>query len=174
MVSFRQRAIAFATEHRAIAASLFCVAAIGGVLASRAPSSAPVSGETLTSAQLVAEGSPLARVLESGHSSDPVVLVDGRTATPKLTFVRADGSFCRQYRIAGPHDATDAIACRVKQGWRNEVVVFGAQLTPTGSYQTAGGPALSLLDSFVDRTILGAPLNAEEEARVITNRWRHP
>ena len=174
VISFRQRTMAFANEHRAIAASLFCVAAIGGVLASRAPSSAPVSDEALANAQLVAEGSPLARVLESGHSSDPVVLVDGRTATPKLTFARTDGSFCRQYRIAGPHDATDAIACRHQQGWRNEIVVFGAQLTPAGSYQTAGGPALGLLDAFVDRTILGAPLNAAEEAQAIARSWRYP
>ncbi len=157
-------------EHRAIAASLLCAAVIGGLASLH--SSTPVSAVDDDS-RVIATASPLGRVLEEGRSAKLVSLPAGLTATPRLSFQRADGRFCRQYRLNSPKETTDGIACRENNGWRTELLVFGPATPVTNDYQSASGPATGLLEAYVDKQMKGTPLNASDEAAAIANRWQN-
>ncbi|MBI1360065.1 MAG: hypothetical protein GC155_07245 [Alphaproteobacteria bacterium] len=170
VVPFRRRIGAAIVEHRAIAASLLCVAALGGLVSLRTPSQTPAAGDDT---QLIASASPLGRVLDTGISAVPVSLPSSVTATPRLSFQRADGRFCRQYRLNEPGQTTDGIACRDPDGWRTELLVFGPAAPATTDYQSASGPAPDLLGTYVDQQMKGAPLNAADETKAIANRWRN-
>lgn len=169
VVPFRRWLGGTLMEHRAIAASLLCAALVGGLASLRSPT--PVSAVDDDS-RVIAAASPLGKVLETGRSATLVSLPGGLAATPRLSFQRADGSFCRQYRLNGPEETTDGVACRENKGWRTELLVFGPATPVTGDYQAASGPAAGLLEEYLGKQMKGAPLNAADEAAAIANRWQ--
>lgn len=170
VVPFRRWLGGLLMEHRAIAASLFCAAAIGGLasLRSSAPASAVDDGSPV-----IAVTSPLGKVLEAGRSATLVSLPAGLAATPRLSFRRADGTFCRQFRLNSSTETTDGVACRETKGWRTELLVFGPAAPAAGDYQSASGPAAGLLEAYVGEQMKGAPLNAADETAAIVNRWQN-
>lgn len=167
VIRFRPRAVgAFVTEHRAIAASLLCAAAVWGVASILSP------GPMLPDAGgLVVASSPLHRVLETAASSEPMQIAAGVTAIPRLTFASTDGGYCRQFAVSSSSGATSAIACREEGRWQMQVAVFGPPI-PVGDYRTASGPVAPALEAFIDGRISGSPLNAAEEARLLSQGWR--
>ena len=153
-----------------MAASLFCVAVIGGLASLRLSTPAPALADD---SAMIASASPLGRILETGRSATLVSLPAGLSATPRLSFQRAEGSFCRQYRLNSPNHTTDGIACKESNGWRIELLVFGpATPVATADYQSASGPATGPLGAYIDKAMKGAPLNAADEAGAIANHWK--
>lgn len=170
VIAFRPRTVtAFLMEHRAIAASLLCAVAVGGiasVMAPRAPTDPFAPGPD----GVILASAPLYQVLESGRTGEAKPLDGGRTATPQLTFASADGGFCRQVSLSSQATDAAAIFCRGDDGWRPQVVAFGLPKS-SPDYQTASAGRSLALEAFLDARMSGAPMNADEEAKLLANGW---
>ena len=171
VLAFKPRSVgAFLREHRAIAASLLCAAAVWGVAST---TMSPGAGDPLApgaNGEILAS-SPLYNMLESGRTGDVVTVSAGVSATPRLTFAAADGGFCRQFDVVQDSGASAAIACRDGGGWRTQVVAYGLT-RPSGDFQTASAVRSPALEAFLDQRMAGAPMNAEEEAKLLAEKWR--
>ncbi len=172
VIPFRRRSIgAFLHEHRAIAASLLCAAATFGfmsTIATRASSDpfAPEAGGVIVAS------SPLHRVLDAARTGEAVSVGADRMATPRLTFASDNGSFCRQFDVFTSDEAVAAIACRDDDNsWRTQVIAYGLVKTP-GDFQTASATRSPILEAFLDQHMSGAPMNAEEETKLISDGWQ--
>ena len=171
VIQFRPKAIAgFLTEHRAIAASLLCAAAVWGLSSTLVSKSvdpmAPGPDGTILAS------SPIHNALEGGSTGEVVKVAAGTTVTPRLTFASADGNFCRQFEVSAPGGTTSAIACREGAAWRTQVAVFGGPRSNPNDFQTASGARSPALEAFIDQHISGAPLTAAEEMDAIREGWR--
>lgn len=170
VVKFRQRQLGvFLFEHRAIAASLLCVAAVWGLMSTMTASGPPDPLAPGPDGMIVA-GSPLSHMLEASRTGEGIAIGDDAMATARLTFTSADGAFCRQFDLVKGDSASAAIACREEKGWRTQVVAYGLARAP-GDFQTASAERSPALEAFLDQRISGAPMNAEEEARLLSDRW---
>ena len=170
VIPFRAKAIgAFVSEHRAIAASLICLAVAWGAYFGPLGQSKTDPAEFGAGGVLLAS-SPLHRALENDESSTVVHVAANETVTPRLTFASSDGGFCRQFDVSSPSGTTSSIACREDGKWRAQVTVFG-KAGANGDYQTASGNKSPALEVFIDRHISGAPLSAIEERRLLSHGW---
>lgn len=169
VIAFRPRGIiGFLSEHRAIAASLVCAAAVWGVMSAASPggTSSPFAPGP---DGVVLAGSPLHRLLESSPTGQAST-VGSVTAAPRLTFATDDGRFCRQFEVSDEEGVSAAIACREDQTWRTQVIAYGLP-APAGDFQTASAARAPALEAFLDERLSGAPMNAEEEARLLQSGW---
>jgi negative regulator of sigma E activity len=167
VIPFRGRSFAATVmEHRAIAASLVCAVAAWGVYAMVGSA----NDNALNTGGMIAATSPLHRGLETGATGDVVKVSGAETMTPRLTFAKDDGDFCRQFDVASREGVTSAIACRDDGVWRTEVAVYG-QAQPGEEYTTASGEKAEPLEAFIERFISGDPLDAAAEKAAITNNW---
>ncbi len=167
VIPFRGRSFtATVMDHRAIAASLVCAVAAWGVFAM----SGSVDRNGIDASGMIAATSPLHRALETGPTGDVVKVSGSETATPRLSFARADGDYCRQFDLASRDGVTSAIACRDDGVWRTEVAVYG-QAQPGEEYTTASGEKAEPLEAYISRVIAGDPLNAAAETAAIANNW---
>lgn len=169
VVAFRPRSVmGFVMEHRAIAASLVCAAVVWGLTAT---GSGGASSDPFGPGPdgLIMANSPLYQMLERTSTGEASV-VGGSSAVPRLTFVSDDGSFCRQFDVAAAGVASAAIACREDGSWRTQVVAYGLTL-PAGDFQTASASRSPVLETFLDERMSGAPMNAEQEARLLQSGW---
>ena len=169
IIAFRPRGVAgFIAEHRAIAASLVCAAAVWGVMSAASPGGtsdpfAPgVDGVVLA-------GSPLHRLLETSPTGQAST-IGSVTAAPRLTFATDDGTFCRQVEVSAEDGLSAAIACREGQTWRAQVVAYGLP-KPAGDFQTASASRAPALEAFLDEHLSGTPMNAEEESQLLRSGW---
>lgn len=170
VIAFRPRSIAaFVTEHRAIAASLLCAAGVFGLMSTMNrgavdPLAPGADGQIMAS-------SPIHRMLESGKTGEVVTISASASATPRLTFASDDGGFCRQFDLVSGESASAAIACREGDGWKTQVVAYGLP-KPSGDFQTASAGKSEALEAFLDQRMSGAPMNAEDEARLLAGGWK--
>ena len=170
VIPFRpRRIVAFVMEHRAIAASLVCAAAVYGL--SVLTLSGPAS-EIPASSGLIASNSPLHRALEEGASGATVQLAGDVAIKPRLTFLTTDDSYCRQYELTTAAGAVEGIACRQDDGWRVQVASFASGRIAQGDYQTAASGRSAALEAFIDSNISGAPLNVNDESALLARAWR--
>lgn len=170
VIAFKPRSVvAFMTEHRAIAASLLCAAGVFGLMSTMTRGAddplAPGADGTIMAS------SPVYRMLESGKTGEVVTISAGASATPRLTFASDDGGFCRQFDLVNGESASAAIACREGDGWKTQVVAYGLP-KPSGDFQTASAGKSEALEAFLDQRMTGAPMNAEEEAKLIAGGWK--
>lgn len=172
VIAFRPRGImTFISEHRAIAASLVCAAAVWGVMAT-VPTGG-TSGPFAPGADgVVLAGSPLHRLLESAPTGQ-ASMVGSATAAARLTFATDDGTFCRQFEVSSEGGLSAAIACREDQTWRTQVVAYGLA-KPAGDFQTASAARAPALEAFLDERLSGAPMNTEEEIQLLRSGWVKP
>lgn len=169
VISLRtRRFITYVIEHRAIAASLLCAAAVWGLMAT-ASKQAPTDPFAPGADGVIIASSVLHDVLENAATGQART-IGGTTAIPRLTFVRDDGSYCRQFDVATAADVSSAIACREADGWRTQVAAYGLS-KPTGEFQTASAARSPALESFLDNRMSGAPMNIEEEKRLLADGW---
>ena len=171
VIAFRPRSVrAFLVEHRAIAASLLCAVTVWGAASSMAPQTASDPFAPGPGGVIVASA-PLYQILETAHTGEARPVSGGVTATPQLTFASADGQFCRQVALSSSGSSSAAILCRDEDGWRPQVVAFGL---PKGAvdYQTASADRSPALEAFLDARMSGAPMTADEEARLLTSSWK--
>ena len=162
VIAFKSRSIsAFVMEHRAIAASLLCAAAVWGVTSATSTG----SGSDLLAPGadgLIVASSPLHQMLEASATGE-VSKIGTTSAVPRLTFASDDGAFCRQFDVTTEDSSSAAIACREDGVWRTQVVAY--QLAkPVGEFQTASAARAPALEAFLDAHMPGPPLNAEQEA----------
>lgn len=170
VIAFRPRSVtAFLVEHRAIAASLLCAVAVWGATASLAPKPEADPFAPGPDGVIVAS-SPLYQVLEAAHTGEAKTISNGRTATPQLTFASADGNFCRQVSLSSQSSNAAAIFCRDGEGWRPQVVAFGLPKS-SPDYQTASAGRSPALEAFLDARMSGAPMTADEEAKLLNRGW---
>ena len=170
VIPFRPRRIAaFLVEHRAIAASLLCVAAAYGIGLATFGDRA---SEIPASNGLIASGSPLHRVLEQGASGATVRLAGGVEVKPQLTFLTTDDAFCRQYELTNTGGVVEGIACRQDDGWRVQVASFAPGQIADSDYRTAASGRSAALEAFIDANISGSPLDASQERNLLAGGWR--
>jgi len=122
----------------------------------------------------------IAAVLTSTTSGTVAPLeTDGTSedVMPLLTFADRDGRYCRQYlhRVSGTGggQAFDGVACRDGSGtWTPMITVRLESAVVNGeSYRAASGSEQTLVDSFIETRIDGAPITGTGEADLIRSRW---
>lgn len=117
-------------------------------------------------------GSPLYRVLENVPSSETASLEGGLSATPRLTFRRAGGGFCRLVDVAGKDGVSSALACRADGAWQLQLATFADRPPTAGDgYRPAAGERSPAVDRAIDGLIEGAPLGSEAEAELLEDDW---
>ena len=170
VIAFRPRSVrAFLVEHRAIAASLLCAVAVGGVALSTAPKPAP-DPFAPDPEGVIRASAPLYQILETGRTRVAGSISGGTTATPQPTFASADGQFCRQVSPNSSFSSSAAILYRGEDGWRPQVVAFGLPNT-SPIYQTATADRSPAPEAFLDARMSGAPMNADEEDKLLKSGW---
>lgn len=123
-------------------------------------------------AGVVAASSPLYRVLETVPSSQTARLGDGVSATPRLTFRRTGGGYCRLLDLAGPRGAGSTVACRADDAWHLRLATFGeGGPVPGDGYRLASSDRSPAVDRVIDDLIAGAPLGVEAEANLLKSGW---
>jgi surface antigen len=127
--------------------------------------------------KLFAQGA-LQHVLDSAPSGTPFAFgTDTNAGSIKaiMTFKRKDGQPCRIYELEHASGAAaNGVSCRNAAGqWLLEVHsgVVSAKSQP-GQVVPASGPISPIVDTAVDRMISGDALGPEEEAKLLTNKWR--
>ena len=116
----------------------------------------------------------LQRVLE-GTPSGTTQRLGTIAVKPLLTFLSQTGSFCRQYDVEDSSGQKNTgIGCRQKTGdWRIELeTASGSAGNSRGAIAPAGRPPSPAIDAAVDRLIKGDVLGPQEEASLITKRWK--
>ena len=170
VIAFRPRRLtAFLVEHRAMAASLLCAVAVWGVMSTTSNGS-PSNPFAPGTDGVIMANSPLHAMLEGALTGEASTIGDA-TAAPRLTFATDDGSFCRQFDVVTDECVSAGIACREESLWRTQVVAYGLA-KPTGEFQTASAARAPALESFLDARMSGAPVNAEEEGRLLRSGWK--
>lgn len=124
--------------------------------------SSAVSGND--TAALAAPSKQLDSALQRA-ASGAVTPGDERTEQILLTFVAADGRYCRVFRssVAGG----EGLACR--QGGRWRVLAWDGTVGTDADFRSAG--ASELLDVVMDRLGGSAALEPAEERRLIERNW---
>ncbi|MEO1311113.1 MAG: zf-HC2 domain-containing protein [Pseudomonadota bacterium] len=95
----------------------------------------------------------------------------GGRITPVLSFVAADGAYCREVEIVAD-GAARAVACRRAEDW-TIVLAAEAPLADPSDYVAASG-GLDAFDAAVDEIAAAPPLSAEEEEVAMRRGWARP
>ncbi len=116
---------------------------------------------------------PLHHVFESVASSRQVVISEGQTIEPILSYVSTTGQVCREAAIDEKAQRMVLVACRQDGAWQIELAVrVPAQGNPeSGTFQTASANQVKLLDTFLQSNMAGDALNTAEETDLIMNNW---
>lgn len=123
----------------------------------------------LASAGAIAPGNELHSLLESTPSGLAQELDDGATGTARLTYLSNTGRYCREIAVSATEGRTDALACRGPGAvWHIELVEFAP--ADSSLYRPATGSG-SAIETKVDESIAGAPLQADEERALIEQGW---
>lgn len=103
-------------------------------------------------------------------------LADGRNVRPVLSFQSRDGSWCREYLVAGGDGNWHGVACRSNDGWSTAVLVgteVGTEIAgSTNEYRPAGAMDSDTIADFIDLNAADIPLDASQEAELIARQWR--
>lgn len=148
------------SEHAGLAASV--ALALGFGLAQVTGSLAPDAGDSWQ---------PVAHSLETLPSGASQSLSGGQEITARISFVNQQGQYCRQYRITGPEQSSENIACRTEQGgaaWE-QMASIRQPARETGSYQTASGG--SVLDGVLDQMMADGIIEPSREQQLIQQNW---
>jgi hypothetical protein len=171
VVAFRPRRLGETlAKHRGAAAGLIAAAAMFTVTTAIQP--AMMAASLPSAGQMVADNSAFDRALDGSPSAAAVRISADAEVTPRLTFARADGSFCRQYDATNKGARTSSVACREGSGWRVMIDTASGPVAGQGDFTTASGDRSPALEAFLDAEMSGSPLDAAAEAQVIRQGWR--
>ncbi len=168
------------TPAHAVGAAAALVLAFGVDSATRQMGLSGATSAPLVSSsggKLFAQG-PLQQVLDGTPSGTAAAFGAGAEAgsiKALMTFKRQDGQPCRIYELDhASGGAANGVSCRTPAGqWSLEVHSgIAAAKSKPGQVVPASGPASPIVDAAVDRMISGDAFGAEEEAKLITNKWR--
>lgn len=138
------------------------------------------SAPEVVAAGTIANASALHAALESTPSLEAIEEVSGDGLTrnriePQLTFVGADGRYCREYRVIGQTAAATSdltgVACRSPQGtWTQQIAVV-KDVQSSASYRPAG-KADTAIEDFMSGFMKNAPLDDAAERQLLKSDWR--
>lgn len=132
---------------------------------------APTTGPQSLLAGLGIDQARFTSSLESTQSQQQVTLGGNNSLflTPVSSYRTKSDQFCREFKLSSASQHYQGIACRNNENWQPEIIVKGK---PTAaSYEVASAENLEAMDSFIDSTIEGIPFGADEEHKLILNRW---
>lgn len=161
-----------------LAASVALLIGVGGGIG-LSNFSAP-SAPDVVAAGTIPSGSALHAALEKTPSLEAVeeVSQDGLTRNriePQLTFVAADGRYCREYRVIGQTAAVTqdltGVACRGGDGAWTQQIAVTQQISGGSDYRPAGKGA-SPIEDFMSGFMPAAPLEDAAERKLLQSDWR--
>ena len=141
------------------------VLAIGvGIGARLGLNTSPVAKDAILAGP-VAPRSNLHQVLETVQSGQ---VQDGLTAV--LSFTSVDGGFCREILS----ETTRSVACRAPDQAQWTVLASVAQETESLDkvYVPASADPAHAIEQVVDQLIVGIPLSADAEAKLLAGEWK--
>ena len=123
--------------------------------------------------------SALQRLLDETPMRTSVRIADGLSIVPQLTFSTRRKTWCRELTLVfGADKQAGALACRGDDGdWRVQILTPASRriVPPPDKAAIAGDEAdefKKLLDAARDSIMDGDALGADEEKRVIEDKWR--
>lgn len=142
-----------------------------GVLVGRVSLDGGGDGERLAdlgqrNGTLAAQGK-LAEALSSQLASAPPA--DARVAIG-VSFVGADGNYCRSFALKGGAGDLAGLACRKGEGWN--IPVLAESQAGAGAYRTAAADVPPAVLEAIDQRIAGAPLDAAGELAAQRRGWQ--
>lgn len=132
-------------------------------------------GGALQVAGVVAEGSPVFNILETGASAQTHLAGanGGVNVEPVLSMQRADGVFCREYFISDETSRFHNVACKEDSQWE---IKFAVNIPATNgvddAYVAASVDSNALAAAYIDRVIAGDALDAQAEQAAMEEGWR--
>ena len=98
------------------------------------------------------------------QASGTITDISERQIKLELSFMRQDGSLCRQYLKTQAGYRFHGIACREQGNWNNMVISpVGDKPEESAHYQLANGANDSAVSSYITNNIRGIPLSLSEE-----------
>ncbi|HEX7789525.1 MAG TPA: hypothetical protein VF467_03250 [Afipia sp.] len=146
---------------------------VGGALAACAALAVLTIGRPPASNTDTGAGARFAEAMESLPSRGKLGLPDGGEVYPVLSFVAADGRYCREFLLGDKGGSQNGIACKGTSGWKVEAQsrATGTQADP-GKIGLAGGPEGGVLDATYDRLGASDPLSVQAERHLIASGWQ--
>lgn len=124
------------------------------------------------------DGALMARLgpaLQTTASAQTAQLGGQETLKPILTFVAADGRFCREFEYAQRGDGFVGVACMEGKIWRLEAMLAAeTRADAADGYRQATGHAAVALDAVLSALGAQEPLSAEAEKEALATRFAQP
>ncbi|GAB4149020.1 MAG: hypothetical protein Tsb0016_20210 [Sphingomonadales bacterium] len=117
---------------------------------------------------------PIHQALQSVPSGEAAAFMSGQLiVTPVLSFVAADGGYCREFRFHASDQSSRAVACQEDGGWVVHMTVAENAVRDAGdAYLPASSSLRRQFDATVNAMIAEAPLDREAEAALLDRGWR--
>lgn len=116
----------------------------------------------------------LSAALENSPSSSKGwdTLEDGRQLRPVLSFASREGSWCREYLLAGTGSTYRGVACRTGGDWNTVVFAETEIIGSNNEYRPAGAGDSDLIATYINSHASDIPLGRSQERRLIANQWQ--
>ncbi|EWH07671.1 hypothetical protein AT00_01830 [Pseudoalteromonas lipolytica SCSIO 04301] len=124
---------------------------------------------SLTQQQQLNIEQPIANALEQQLSGDKTNIDSARSLTAQLSFINSTGDFCRQYTLYQQQTQQSHIACKEHGTWQLKV---STEQKPYDRQTYSLASNTSALDTFIDNTIKGQPLDRTLEQQARENKWQ--
>jgi hypothetical protein len=124
---------------------------------------------SLTQQQQLNIEQPIANALEQQLSGDKTNIDSARSLTAQLSFINSTGDFCRQYTLYQQQTQQSHIACKEHGTWQLKV---STEQKPYDQQTYSLASNTSALDTFIDNTIKGQPLDRTLEQQARENKWQ--
>ncbi|WP_278368720.1 hypothetical protein [Pseudoalteromonas lipolytica] len=124
---------------------------------------------SLTQQQQLNIEQPIANALEQQLSGDKTNIDSARSLTAQLSFINSAGDFCRQYTLYQQQTQQSHIACKEHGTWQLKV---STEQKPYDQQTYSLASNTSALDTFIDNTIKGQPLDRTLEQQARENKWQ--
>lgn len=113
-----------------------------------------------------------AAALEATPSRTTRTLPDGGRITPVLSFVAADGRYCREFVVTGGTTPGGGIACKGARWTIEARTRAGTRIDDPNAIATAGGGGATDLEPAYARLGASDPLSVEAEQALIRGKWQ--
>ncbi len=112
-------------------------------------------------------------MLESEASGARVELASGQSAVTRLSFLGAQGDYCREFVIGDATGSTVAIACRESaRSWDVVLAAAGPAITDQGDGYTPASEGNAAFDAAVSALMASDSADAETERALIEQGWQ--
>jgi hypothetical protein len=165
-----RRTIAAALSHTLLAAAALGAGYWYGTRVTEPPPSTTLA---LASTGIVPRTSPLHEVLEKLPTGAERTIEMDLNATAVMSYEAISGVWCRRFELRASTGRTDAVACRGDDEWRIAALATGPNEDPETIIGIRKPPETRtvIVDTAVNATMEGEPLDLQEELTVLVNGW---